>query len=75
MPEFDIPGIETIKIKRRIVVKAIRCIACNAWECPEYDKDKYEAEIIGEAIGLCESCRKAIKWAKERMEYQQSVDK
>ena len=64
----DIPGIGTIKIKRRIVVNATRCIACNAWECPEYDKDKYEAEIIGEAIGLCESCRKAIEWAKERME-------
>lgn len=60
----DIPGIETIKIKRRIIVKAIRCIACDTWECPEYDTDKYEAEIIGEAIGLCESCRKAIEWAK-----------
>ena len=69
MPDrADIPGIGTIKIKRRIVVKAIRCIACDAWECPEYDKDKYEAEIFGEAIGLCESCRKAIEWAKERME-------
>lgn len=64
----DIPGIETIKIKRRIFVNAIRCIACDAWEGPEYDHDEYEAEIIGEAIGLCESCRKAIKWAKERME-------
>ena len=66
----DIPGIETIKTKRRIVVNAIRCIACGKWECPEYDKDKYEAEILGEAIGLCESCRKAIEWAKERMKGQ-----
>ena len=63
----DISGIETIKIKRRIVIKAIRCIACDTWECQEYDRDKYEAEIIEEAIGLCESCRKAIEWAKERM--------
>ena len=64
----DIPGIEKIKIKRRIVVKAIRCIACDKWECPEYDTDIFEAEIIGEALGLCESCRKAIEWAKKRME-------
>ena len=64
----DIPGIETIKIKRRIFVQAIRCIACRAWECPEYDNDKYEVEIIGEVIGLCESCRSAIEWAKEKME-------
>lgn len=63
----DIPGIETIKIKRPIVLKAIRCIACGAWECPKYDTDKFEAEIIDETIGLCESCRKAIEWAKERM--------
>ena len=68
MNRADIPGIETIKIKRRIVVKAIRCIACDAWECPEYDKDKYEVETCGEALGLCKSCRKAIEWAKERME-------
>ena len=67
MDRADIPEIGTIKIKRRIVVKAIRCIACGKWECPEYNKDKYEAEIIGEAIGLCESCRKAILWAKEHM--------
>ena len=64
----DIPEIETIKIKRQIVVKATRCIACGAWECSVYDRDKYEAEIIGETIGLCESCKKAIEWAKERME-------
>ena len=64
----DIPGIERIKIKRRIFVKAIRCIACDTWESPEYDQDEYEAVIIGENIGLCESCRKAIEWAKERME-------
>ena len=62
----NIPESETIKIKRRIVIKAIRCIACNTLEWPEYDK--YEAEIIGEVIGLCESCRKAIEWAKEQME-------
>lgn len=65
---IDIPGIETIKIKRPIVVKGIRCIVCGAWECPEYDKDEYIAEIIGETFGLCESCKKAIKWAKEQME-------
>lgn len=64
----DIPGIETIKIKRRIAVYTTRCIACDACECQEYDHDEYQAEIIGEDIGLCESCRKAIKWAKERME-------
>ena len=63
----DIPGIETIKIKRHILVKAIRCISCYAWECEEYDKDRYEAVIFGEALGLCKSCRKAIEWAKERM--------
>ena len=63
----DIPGIETIKIKRRIAVKAIRCIACDKWECPEYDEDKYEVEIMGEDLGLCKSCRNAIEWAKERM--------
>lgn len=67
MDGADISGIETIIIKRRIVVNAIRCIACGTWECPEYDTDKYEADIIGEAIGLCESCRKAIEWAKEKM--------
>ena len=64
----DIPGIETIKIKRQIVVRGIRCISCGTWECPEYDTDKYEATIIEEATGLCKSCRKAIEWAKERME-------
>lgn len=63
----DIPGIEATKIKRRIAVKAIRCLACDIWECQEYDEDKYEVEIIEEAIGLCKSCRKAIEWAKERM--------
>lgn len=64
----DIPGIETIKIKRPIVVKAIRCIACGEWEFPEYNKDEYEADTIEKVIGFCESCRKAIAWAKERME-------
>ena len=29
---------------------------------------EHEAEITREAIGLCESCRKAIERAKERME-------
>ena len=66
----DVPVTETIKIKRRIVVKAIRCIACGKWECPEYDNDKYEAEIIGEAIGLCESCKEAIEWAKRTMKWE-----
>ena len=64
----DILGIEAIKNKRRIVIKAMRCIACNTYKCPEYDNDEYEAEIIGEDIGLCESCRKAIEWAKGQME-------
>lgn len=68
MDRADISGIDAIKIKRQIVIKAIRCIACGAWKCPEYDKDKYEAEIIGEALGLCESCRKAIEWAKKQNE-------
>ena len=63
----DIPGIETIKIKRRIAIKATRCISCDKWECPEYDHEKFEAEIFGEAIGLCETCKKAIMWAKEQM--------
>ena len=66
--KIDISGIEPIKIKRQIVVKGIRCIACGAWECPEYDRDNYDAEIIGEAMGLCESCKEAIKWAKEQKE-------
>ena len=64
----DIPEIGTIKIKRQITISATRCIACGTWECPDYDHDKYEVNIIGEAIGLCESCRKAIEWAKEQME-------
>lgn len=65
---IDMPEIKTIKIKRPIVVKGIRCIVCGAWECPECDKDEYIAEIIGETTGLCKSCKKAIKWAKEQME-------
>ena len=66
--KVDIPGIETIKFKRKIIAQAIRCIACGAWECPEYDRDKYEVEIMGEVTGFCNSCKKAIKWAKEQME-------
>ena len=66
MDRADIQEIGTIKFKKRIVVKAIRCIVCGAWECPEYDRDNYEAEIIGEATGLCESCREAILWAKKK---------
>ena len=68
MDRIDIPEATTIKVKRQIIIKAIRCIACGKWECPEYNHEKYEAEIIGEAIGLCESCRNAIEWAKEKME-------
>lgn len=71
----DIPGIETIKIKSRIGVQAIRCIACGKCEWPEYDRDKYEATIIGETLGLCKSCRKAIEWAKERMKCRDSERK
>ena len=68
MDRVDISEAMTIKVKRNIMIKAIRCIACDKWECPEFNTDKYEAEIIGEALGLCKSCRKAIEWAKERME-------
>ena len=64
----DVPEVTTIKMKRQIMIKAIRCIACGNWECPEYDREKYEAIIAGEALGLCESCRNAIEWAKKKME-------
>lgn len=64
MDRIDIP-VATMNVKRHIMIKAIRCIACSKWECPEYDREKYEAEIIGEALGLCESCRSAIEWAKK----------
>lgn len=70
--EIDIPEATAtmINVKRQIMIKAIRCIACGKWECPEYDREKYEAEIIGEALGLCESCRSAIEWAKKKMKGQ-----
>ena len=63
-----IPGIETIKIKRQITMPATRCLVCGKWECPEYNHELYDAIIMGETSGICESCRKAIEWAKERME-------
>jgi len=63
--EIDMPEIETIKIKRQIHIRMRRCLVCGKWELPEYDKDKYQAVIIGETACLCESCREAIKWAKD----------
>lgn len=64
----DIPGIETIKIKRQIHMPATRCLVCGKWEYPEFNHEFYDAIIMGETNGICESCRKAIEWAKERME-------
>lgn len=64
---IDIPGTSTIKIKKRIPISATRCIACGTWECPDFNHELYETVITGETTGLCESCRKAIKWAKEHM--------
>lgn len=69
--KIDIPGIETIKIKRQIQMSAIRCMVCGTWECPDFDHERYDAVIIGETTGLCESCKKAIKkailWVEEHM--------
>jgi hypothetical protein len=71
MERIDIPETTiNVKMKRQITIKATRCIACGKWECPEYDHEKYEALIVGEAAGLCESCRRAIEWAKKKMEGQ-----
>ena len=68
MPDrVDIPGIETIKIKRQIPMTATRCLVCGKWECPEFNHDLYDAIIMGETNGICESCKKAIEWAKEQM--------
>ena len=64
----DIPGIETVKIKRQISMIATRCLVCGKWECPEFNHDLYDAIIMEETYRICESCRKAIEWAKERME-------
>ena len=64
----DIPGIETIKIKRQIFIPATRCLVCGKWEYPEFNNELYDPVIMGETSGICESCRKAIEWAKERME-------
>jgi len=61
----DIPGIETIKIKRQIPISATRCLVCGKWECPEFNHDLYDAIIIRETNGICESCKKAIEWTKE----------
>ena len=66
----DIPGIETIKIKRQIPMTATRCLVCGKWECPEFNNELYDAVIMGETSGICESCRKAIEWAKKQMEGQ-----
>ena len=63
----NVPGIETIKIKRQITMTATRCLVCGKWEYPEFNRELYDAVIIGETSGICESCRKAIEWAKERM--------
>mgnify|MGYP006935985589 CR=1 FL=1 len=64
----DMPETETIKIKRQIPMTAIRCLACGKWECPEFNHELYDALIMGETYGICDSCRKAIEWAKEKME-------
>ena len=66
----DIPGIETIKIKRQIAMPATRCLVCGKWESPEFNHDLYDAVIIGETSGICDACRKAILWAKEQMKGQ-----
>ena len=63
----DIPGVDTIKIKRQITMPATRCIVCGKWECPEFDHELYDAIITGETYGICDSCRKVILWAKEQM--------
>ena len=64
---FDIPEEATIKIKRQIPVTATRCFICGKWECPEINNELYEALIIRETLVICDSCRKAIEWAKEKM--------
>ena len=64
----DMPGTETVKIKRQIPMTAIRCLICGKWECPGYNHDLYDALIMGETSGICNVCRKAIEWAKEQME-------
>lgn len=64
----DIPGAETIKIKRQIHMQATRCLVCGKWEAPKFNSELYDPVIIGETSGICESCRKAIEWAKEQME-------
>ena len=63
----DMPGTETIKIKRQISMQATRCLVCGKWECPEFNHELYDALIMGETSGICESCRKAVLWAKEQM--------
>ena len=64
----DKPEIGTIKIKRQITMTATRCLVCRKWECPEFNHELYDALIMGETLGICDACRKAIEWAKERME-------
>lgn len=64
----DIPGIETIKIKQKIPMTATRCLVCGKWEYPEFNHELYDAVIMGETSGICESCRKAVLRAKEQME-------
>lgn len=64
----DIPGVGTIKIKQQIHMQATRCLVCGEWEAPKFNRELYDPVIIGETSGICESCRKAIEWAKEQME-------
>lgn len=64
----DIPGTSTFTIKHPIHMTATRCLVCGKWESPEFNKELYDPIIIGESYGICESCRKAIEWAKEQME-------
>lgn len=63
----DIPEASTIKIKRPIYISATRCIVCGKWECPDFNDELYDAVITGETAGICESCRKAVLWAKKHM--------
>ena len=67
---FDIPEEATIKIKRQIPMTVTQCLACGKWERPEINNELYEPLIIGETHVICDSCRKAIEWAKEQMKQQ-----
>lgn len=65
--EEALPGTTTIKIKQPLPITITRCLACGKCECPEFNNELYDP-IITETPVICTSCRKAIEWAKERME-------